>query len=87
MSQRERPLAKSSVMSTAWLPVAVWDISTAASMTVLFKELYNVVSEGAGRTVGRRVEDFAIDGRAGGPAVVDGAACSEGRRTISARAS
>jgi hypothetical protein len=86
VSQRERSLAKSSVMSAAWSPVAVWDISAAALTIVLFRELYNVLSEGVGRTAGRKVEDFVVDGRAGGTAVVDGAAYSEGRRTASARA-
>jgi hypothetical protein len=57
-------------MSAAWSAVAAWDISTAALTPMLFREMFDVVSEGAGSTDGRRVEDFAVDGRAGGTAVV-----------------
>ena len=73
-------------MSAAWSAVAAWDISIAALTPMLFREAFDVVSEGAGSTAGRRVEGFAIDGRAGGTAVVGGAACSEGRRTTSSKA-
>ena len=63
MSQREQSLAESSMMSAAWPAFAVWDISAAALTLVLFREVYDVVSEGVGSTSGRRVEDFAVDGR------------------------
>jgi hypothetical protein len=66
-------------MSAAWSAVAAWDISIAALTPILF----DVVSEGAGSTGGMRVEVFAVDSRAGGTAVVGGAAFSEGRRTTS----
>ncbi len=70
MSQRERSLAKSSVISAAWSAIATWDISTAALTPILFREMFDVVSEGAGSTTGRRVEDFAVDGRVRGAAMV-----------------
>jgi hypothetical protein len=73
-------------MSAAWPAFAVWDISAAALTLVLFREVYDVVSEGVGSTSGRRVEDFAVDSRVGGTVMANGAACSEGRRTTSARA-
>jgi hypothetical protein len=53
------------VMSAAWSAAAVWDMSAAALTPVLFREVFDVVSEG---TAGRRVEGFAVDGRAGGTA-------------------
>ena len=82
MSQWEWSLA-SSVISAAWSAVAAWDISTAALTPILFREMFDVVSKGAGSTVERRVEDFAVDGSAGRGAVVGRVACSEGRRTAS----
>jgi len=52
---------------------------------VLFKEVFDVVSKDIRSPVGRRVEGFGVDGRAGGTIIVDGPACSEGRRTASSR--
>lgn len=85
LSQRERSLAKSSVISAAWSAIAVWDITAADSTPVLFREVFDVVSKGVRSPAGRRVEGFGVDGRAGGTVIVDGPACSEGRRTVSSR--
>jgi hypothetical protein len=74
-------------MSATLSAVAVWEISAVALTPVLFREVFDVVSEGTGSPAGRKVEDFAADGRAAGTVVVDGAACSEGRRTTSDRGS
>jgi hypothetical protein len=41
---------------------------------VLFGRVYDVVTESAESTAGRRVQEFVTDGRAGGTAAVDGAA-------------
>ncbi len=53
---------------------------------MLFREVFDVVSEGAGSAAGRRVEDFGVEGRAEGTVVVDGGACSGVRRRPSDRA-
>ena len=71
MSQREQSQAELSMVSAAWSAVAVWDISAAPLTLVLFREVYDVLFEGVGSTVGRRAEDFAVDSRVGGTVVVD----------------
>ncbi|KAH8797483.1 hypothetical protein F5882DRAFT_16181 [Hyaloscypha sp. PMI_1271] len=48
LSQRELPVAKSSLMSTACLPVALWDISPAAVVPVLFGAVRVAVSAWTG---------------------------------------
>jgi hypothetical protein len=72
-------------MFAAWSTIAVWNITAAASTPVLFRDMFDIVSKGVRIPAGRRAEDFDIDGRAGGTVIVDGPACSEGRRTASSR--
>ena len=45
LSQREQSVAESSVMSTAWSPVSLWDISTTALVLESFGVVFNTVSE------------------------------------------
>jgi hypothetical protein len=87
LSQRERSVAKSSVMSAAWSPVSLWDISTTVLALGLFGEVCNTVSDVVeGTAAGSEAKASVVDCWMGGIAVVDGAACSGGRRTTFARA-
>jgi hypothetical protein len=52
---------------------------------VLFREVFDVVSKGAGCADGRGLEEFGVDSRAGRTAIVDGPACSEGGKTTSGK--
>ena len=79
LSQREPP-ANSSFVSAVSPHAAIWGISGILS-ALFVSGVCNTVFEGVGGTVGgRRVEASAVDRRAGGAVVVDGAACS-GQRT------
>ena len=86
LSQREPSVAKSSVMSAAWSPVSLWDISTTALTLGLFGEVDNIVSDVVeGTAAGSKAKASVVNCWMGGTAVADGAACSGGRRTTFAR--
>jgi hypothetical protein len=87
LSQRERSVAKSSVMSAAWPPVSLWDISTTVLALGLFGEVCNTVSDVVEDTAaGSEAKASVVNCWMGGTAVIDGAACSGGRRMTFARA-
>lgn len=50
LSQREPSVAKSSPMFAAWSLIALWDISAASFVLVLFREVCNAVSNVVGGT-------------------------------------
>ena len=83
LSQREQPVAKSSIMSATWSVDALWDTSVAALAPVLFGERCNAVSdvvEGTGAE--SEAEASVVNRWMARIAVVDGAACLEGWRTF-----